>query len=71
MTPASSGLGPALKLVVIDDDPQNLKLVQFVLADEQLEIHTASDPQSGLDLIRRLHPQAVLLDLVMPHLRKA
>jgi len=55
-----------MKLVVIDDDPQNLKLVQFVLADEKLEIHTASDPQSGLDLIRRLHPQVVLLDLVMP-----
>lgn len=55
-----------MKLVVIDDDPQNLKLVQFILADEQLEIHTASDPQSGLDLIRRLHPQVVLLDLVMP-----
>jgi len=66
VTAASSGHGTALKLVVIDDDPQNLKLVQFVLADEQLEIHTASDPQSGLDLIRRLHPQVVLLDLVMP-----
>jgi DNA-binding NtrC family response regulator len=55
-----------MKLVVIDDDPQNLKLVQFVLSDAQLEIHTASDPQSGLDLVRRLHPQVVLLDLVMP-----
>lgn len=55
-----------MKLVVIDDDPQNLKMVQFVLADEQLEIHTASDPQSGLDLIQRFHPQVVLLDLVMP-----
>jgi len=55
-----------MKLVVIDDDPQNLKLVQFVLSDEQLEIHTASDPQSGLDLVRRLHPQVVLLDMVMP-----
>jgi DNA-binding NtrC family response regulator len=55
-----------MKLVVIDDDPQNLKLVQFVLADAEVEIHTASDPQRGLDLIRRLHPQVVLLDLVMP-----
>lgn len=55
-----------MKLVVIDDDPQNLKLVQFILADEKLEIHTASDPQTGLDLVRRLHPQVVLLDLVMP-----
>jgi len=55
-----------MKLVVIDDDPQNVKMVQFVLADEQLEIHTASDAQRGLDVIRRTHPQAVLLDLVMP-----
>jgi len=55
-----------MKLVVIDDDPQNLKMVQFVLADEHLEIHTASDAQRGLDLIRRTHAQVVLLDLVMP-----
>jgi DNA-binding NtrC family response regulator len=55
-----------IKLVVIDDDPQNLKMVQFVLADEYLEIHTSSDAERGLDLIRRTHPQVVLLDLVMP-----
>jgi DNA-binding NtrC family response regulator len=55
-----------MKLVIIDDDSQNLKMVQFVLADECLEIHTSSDAQRGLDLIRRTHPQVVLLDLVMP-----
>ncbi|MGA9883501.1 MAG: sigma-54 dependent transcriptional regulator [Candidatus Acidiferrales bacterium] len=55
-----------MKLVAIDDDPQNLKMVQFVLSDEQLEIHTSSDAQRGLDLIRHTHPQVVLLDLVMP-----
>ncbi len=55
-----------MKLVVIDDDPQNLKLVKFILADEQLEIHTASDPNAGLDLVQRVHPQVVLLDMVMP-----
>jgi len=55
-----------MKLVIIDDDSQNLKMMQFVLADEYLEIHTSSDAQRGLDLIRRTHPQVVLLDLVMP-----
>lgn len=55
-----------MRLVVIDDEPKNLKLVQFILADEGLEIHTAADPQSGMELIRRLRPQVVLLDLVMP-----
>jgi DNA-binding NtrC family response regulator len=53
-------------LVVIDDDPANIKFVRFVLADEGLEIHSATDPQSGLDLIHRVRPQIVLLDLVMP-----
>jgi DNA-binding NtrC family response regulator len=56
-----------MKLVVIDDDPQNLKLVKFVLAEEEdLEIHAASNPQSGMELIERLRPEAVLLDMVMP-----
>jgi DNA-binding NtrC family response regulator len=55
-----------LRLVVIDDDPKNLKFVTFILASTGLEIHTASDPQAGMDLIRRLRPHIVLMDLVMP-----
>ena len=57
---------PSLRLVVIDDDPKNLKFVNFILATSGLEIHTSSDPQEGLDLIHRLRPQIVLMDLVMP-----
>ena len=53
-------------LVVIDDDPANIKFVRFILANEGFEIHAATDPQSGLDLIRQTHPKIVLLDLVMP-----
>ncbi len=61
-----SGNSPSLRLVVIDDDPKNLKFVNFILANTGLEIHTASEPREGLDLIRRLRPQVVLMDLVMP-----
>ena len=44
-----------------------MKLVRFLLAEQELDIHSAaSDPQSGVDLIRRFRPQIVLLDLVMP-----
>jgi DNA-binding NtrC family response regulator len=53
-------------LVVIDDDPANIKFVRFILANEGLEIHAATDPLSGMDLIHRTRPQIVLLDLVMP-----
>jgi DNA-binding NtrC family response regulator len=61
-----SGNSPSLRLVVIDDDPKNLKFVNFILANSGLEIHTASEPQEGLDLIHRLRPKIVLTDLVMP-----
>jgi DNA-binding NtrC family response regulator len=63
---AAGGSSSAMRLVVIDDDPKNLKLVNFILANAGLEIHTASDPQAGMELIRRLRPQIVLTDLVMP-----
>jgi len=63
---AASGNAPSMRIVVIDDDPKNLKFVNFILASAGLEIHSASDPQAGLDLIHRLRPQIVLTDLVMP-----
>ena len=55
-----------MRLVVIDDDPANIKLVRFILANEDLEIHSASDAQAGMELVRQTRPQIVLLDLVMP-----
>ena len=55
-----------VRLVVIDDDPKNLKMVRFTLSSGELEIHTASDPRVGLDLIAQLRPQIVLVDLVLP-----
>ena len=53
-------------LVVIDDDPANIKFVRFILANEGLEIHAAANAQTGMELIQQVRPQVVLLDLVMP-----
>ena len=63
---AGNGNSPTMRLVAIDDDPKNLKFLNFILASTGLEIHTATDPQAGLELIHRLRPQIVLTDLVMP-----
>ena len=65
MNPVNESDQP-VRLVVIDDDPKNLKMVRFTLSSGDLEIHTASDPRVGLDLIAQLHPQIVLIDLVLP-----
>ena len=59
---------PSIKLVAIDDTPTSLELVSEALHQEGLAIFTATDPEEGLDLIFREHPQIVLVDLVMPKL---
>ncbi len=53
-------------LLAIDDDPQSLEFVKDALAQENLEILTTNEPELGLELVLRRHPQIVLLDLVMP-----
>ena len=55
-----------MKLIIIDDDRQHLEMLQEALADHGLEMHAADDPRRGLELVKRLRPQIVLLDLVMP-----
>lgn len=59
---------PEVKLVAIDDTPESLELVSEALAQDGLEIFTSTDPEAGLDLIYREHPQIVLVDLIMPKL---
>jgi DNA-binding NtrC family response regulator len=56
----------SLKLLVVDDDRDHLKLVKEALARESLEIETADGVQAGWELFHKLRPRIVLLDLVMP-----
>lgn len=55
-----------LKLLAIDDNPENLEFIRSALELEGLEILTAEDPEEGLKTFLRVRPRIVLLDLVMP-----
>ena len=55
-----------LRLLVIDDESQNLGLIESALEQQGLEILTASNPEVGLALFNEKRPEIVLLDLVMP-----
>jgi DNA-binding NtrC family response regulator len=57
---------PALSLLIIDDNPGSLEMLSSALAQPDLEILTALDPEEGVDLVHTRHPQIVLTDLVMP-----
>jgi len=53
-------------LLAIDDDPSTLEIIQDALSDADLDIHTALDPEAGLEAFRTLRPRIVLVDLMMP-----
>ena len=55
-----------VKLLAIDDNPENLALIAASLERESLEILTENDPEVGFETFLRLRPRIVLLDLVGP-----
>lgn len=59
---------PSISLVIIDDNAGSLELLSTALSREDVRIFTAQDPEEGLELVYREHPQIVLTDLVMPGL---
>jgi len=54
------------KLLVVDDTRENLQLIEEALSQNGLEIITSTNYKEGLKIFRRVRPQIVLLDLVMP-----
>src|SRR5215467_7861487 len=65
-TLAENTYGQTLRVVVIDDDEQHLKLVATLISQEQVSVFTSSDALAGFELVQAHHPQLVIVDLVMP-----
>ncbi|HET6232344.1 MAG TPA: ATP-binding protein [Longimicrobiaceae bacterium] len=56
-------------ILVVDDEPANLQLLQEVLADEGYEnVVCTQDPRDALERFADLAPDLLLLDLHMPHM---
>jgi diguanylate cyclase (GGDEF)-like protein len=54
------------QILVIDDSPAIHPLIKAILADEPVDIHTATDPEYGLVLAASIRPDLILLDVDMP-----
>jgi DNA-binding response OmpR family regulator len=55
-----------LSLVVADDDSDILRLLERRLSRRGHEVVTAADGRAALEAVRRTHPDAVVLDRLMP-----
>ncbi len=58
----------ATKVVVIEDEPDILELIEYNLRREGFEVATATSGRAGLSVIGREKPDIVLLDLLLPGL---
>ena len=56
----------APRILVVEDDPDNRRIVVKVLAVDGYETLEAADGESAVALARREHPDAILMDLAMP-----
>ncbi len=55
-------------VVIVEDDPHSLDLLCLYVKRAGVEVMTAGDGGQGLDLIRRVRPAAVVLDIELPTL---
>ena len=56
------------KILVVDDEPLNVKLLSAMLPSEQYETASAFSGDEALKLVRDFQPDLILLDIMMPGL---
>jgi CheY-like chemotaxis protein len=51
------------QILVVDDNPQNLKLTHVILAGEGYDVKTAIDAEQALRILKSFRPRLILMDL--------
>jgi two-component system, cell cycle response regulator DivK len=54
------------RILIVDDNVQNLKLARVILANEGFDVWTAGDAEGALALLRASRPTLILMDLQLP-----
>ncbi|TMQ66013.1 MAG: response regulator [Candidatus Eisenbacteria bacterium] len=56
------------RVLVVDDEPDLVRILQFGLQSAGYVVESASDGQEGLKKAREVKPDIILLDLMLPKL---
>jgi two-component system alkaline phosphatase synthesis response regulator PhoP len=56
------------KILLVDDEPDILELLTYNLEKEGFEVHVASNGREGMEVARRVVPDLILLDVMMPEM---
>ncbi len=61
-----SATGTIQRILVVDDDREIVRLVRAYLEKEHYQVLIANDGQTALHMVRREHPNLIVLDLMLP-----
>ena len=53
-------------ILIVDDNPINLKLEKILLTVEGFDVRTATDAEETIKLLESFHPRLILVDLQLP-----
>ena len=53
-------------ILIVEDNPTNLKLAKLLLTGEGYEVRTAINAEEALKVLTSFHPQLILMDLQLP-----
>ena len=53
-------------IIIVDDNPTNLKLVKVLLLKEGYQVQTAADAEEAMKLIEQSKPRLILMDIQLP-----
>jgi two-component system, OmpR family, alkaline phosphatase synthesis response regulator PhoP len=56
----------AQKILVADDEPDILEIIEYNLKSEGYEVYTARDGDEAIQKARQIRPQLIILDVMMP-----
>ena len=62
----SSGLPMSSQVLVVEDNPDNMKLVTWILEDEGYEVTGAFNAEQCLDILKTKDFDLVLMDISLP-----
>ena len=54
------------RILIVDDNLTNLKLVAYLMRSKGYEVATAVDAESAVDAIRTAKPEVILMDVQLP-----
>ena len=53
-------------VLIVDDNPMNMKLVRVLLTGEGYQVRTAADALEALDILKEWRPLLILMDIQLP-----